>query len=681
MACRWTSNSVAPGRQTCPFSSCSLHADGSSRLDGLTGRNASELVAAKGADQTVQCSASQDDAEQDWEAISSSDGEQLTPPDSPGPCATWQAHLIAATAGRQERHVQEDPGSESEPEAETMQDRIVRITADEEDIKTFWAISFSGKRYDSLSSFYTEELESLERASFDTYDQDGRVDYLLLRGYLNRRIRQLKLEKKRNEDATPLLPFAPQLVDLWELRQAARIDELESQWVASVMYDATSKVTTTAAQITSDRLKVSKEAAYRALENIDQLVRYLAEFDGFLSGYVPLYDWWVKAPYSGLLEALQSLVPVIQTKLAGMHPDEEDEIIGEPIGRDGLLVELEAEMIPYTPEELLTIADEKYAWCEKEMKKASAELGFKDDWKAALRHVQGIYVEPGKQPSLVKQLIVEATEYVKHNDLVTVPKTAENTWRMFMMSPKDQKTNPFFLGGPSITVSYPTAGMSHEDKLMSMRGNGPHLSHATAFHEMIPGHHLQIFMAQRHRPYRGLFDTPFYVEGWAMYWELVFWDRGDFFASAEDRIGTLFWRMHRCARILFSLKFHLGQLTPQECIDLLVDMVGHERATAEGEVRRSLNGNYSPLYQAGYFLGAMQLYALRQEVLSSKALGEKEFHDRVLKANQMPIELLRALLLKKELSRDYKTQWRFYDNSSGVKEASLPLRLMGTCRY
>lgn len=646
-------------------------------MNSLTGCNSSGLFAAEGDNQISQHSTTQDRREPDWETSSTSDGEQLTPPESPGPCATWQAHLIAATVAHGERHVHSEP----EPEIETMQDRIVRVAADEEDIKTFWAISFSSKRYDSLLRFYEEELASLELAPFDAYDQDARVDYLLLHSYLNRRTRQLRLEKKRNEDASPLLPFAPELVDLWELRQAARIDELESQWVATVMHDTTSKVNNTVALVTSDKLKVSKEAAYRALENIDQLIRYLAEFDGFLTGYVPLYDWWVKAPYSALIEALRSLVPVIQTKLAGMHPSEEDEIVGEPIGRDGLLVELEAEMIPYTPEELLAIADEKYAWCEKEMKKASAELGYKDDWKAALRHVQGIYVEPGKQPSLVKQLVVEATEYVKHHDLVTVPRTAESTWRMFMMSPKDQKTNPFFLGGPSITVSYPTAGMSHEDKLMSMRGNGPHLSHATAFHEMIPGHHLQIFMAQRHRPYRGLFDTPFYVEGWAMYWELVFWDRGDFFASAEDRIGTLFWRMHRCARILFSLKFHLGQLTPQECIDLLVDMVGHERATAEGEVRRSLNGNYSPLYQAGYFLGAMQLYALRQEVLSSKALGEKEFHDRVLKANQIPIELLRALLLKKDLGRDYKTQWRFYDNAVEKKEESLPMRLMGTCKY
>ncbi|KAJ0110260.1 hypothetical protein J7T55_000693 [Diaporthe amygdali] len=679
MACRWTSNSASPGRQTCPFASCTLHADGSSRVDGFTSRDTSEPVVANGIDQTSQCSTMKADSEHGWEVVSSSDSEQLTPPESPGPCATWQSHLTAATVKHHRSHVY------SETEAETMQDRIVRITADEQDIKSFWAISFSNKRYHALLHFYTDEIESLELAPFDTYDQDARVDYLLLHGYLSRRLRQLKLELKRNEDAMPLLPFAPELVELWELREAAKIDELEPQWVAGVMHDATTKVNNTVSLVASGKLKVSKEAAYRALENLDQLVAYLAEFNGFLSGYVPLYDWWVKSPYSALAEAFQSLVPVIQTELAGMHLNEEDEIVGEPIGRDGLLVELEAEMIPYTPEELLEIANEKYAWCEKEMNSVSTDLGYKDDWKAALRHVQGIFVEPGKQPSLVRQLIVQATDYVKQNDLVTVPKTAEDTWRMFMMSPKDQKTNPFFLGGPSIIVSYPTAYMSHEDKLMSMRGNGPHLSHATAFHEMIPGHHLQIFMAQRHKPYRNLFDTPFYVEGWAMYWELVLWDRGDFFASPRDKIGTLFWRMHRCARILFSLKFHLGQLTPQDCIDLLVDMVGHERATAEGEVRRSLNGNYSPLYQAGYFLGAMQLHALRKEVLSAEVLGEKEFHDRVLKANQMPIELLRALLLKKDLSRDYKTNWRFYGNVPGKKEEeeeeSLPMRLMGTCRY
>ncbi len=227
------------------------------------------------------------------------------------------------------------------------------------------------------------------------------------------------------------------------------------------------------------------------------------------------------------------------------------------------------------------------------------------------------------------------------------------------MPPADQKVNPFFLGGPKIIVSYPTSDMSHADKTMIMRGNNKPMARATAFHEMIPGHHLQLFMSARHRPYRRLFTTPFYVEGWAMYWEMVFWNNGDFFVSPEDRIGTLFWRMHRCARIIFSLNFHLGRMTPQECVDLLVDMVGHERATAEGEVRRSLNGDYSPLYQAGYMLGALQMYSLRSEVLENKLMAEKEFHDRVLQASEMPIEMLRALLLNKDLTEDYKAQWKF----------------------
>lgn len=550
----------------------------------------------------------------------------------------------------------------------SMQDRIVRVTADEGDLKRFWVLTFSSHAHTALLTFYQDELAGLEQeAPYDTYDQESRIDYQLLHNYLARCIRREELDVQRDAAAASLLPFAPPLVALCEARQGCRFEELDPKAIATTMHDATRVVSETKSQVETGKLVSSKEAAYRALKNMSALGYQLAELHGFLRGYVPLYDWWATAPYEDLATALRSLHPVIATTLAGIRPDDKDEIIGEPIGRDGLLVELEAEMIPYSPEELLTIAHEKYNWCEHEMKKAASELGFDpSNWKAALRHVQNIYVDPGQQPRLVKSLVDEGAAYVQEHDLVTVPRLAQQTWRMFMMSPAAQKVNPFFLGGPSIIVSYPTKEMAHEDKLMSMRGNGPHLSKATASHEMIPGHHLQLFVGERSRPYRRLFDTPFFVEGWAMYWELVLWDRGDFFAGAADKIGTLFWRMHRCVRILFSLQFHLGQRTPQQCVDLLVDLVGHERATAEGEVRRSLRGDYGPLYQAGYFLGAMQLYALREEVLRKGVVGggEKAFHDRVLEANVMPIELLRALVLNEEVDRVYKSKWRFYDDVS-----------------
>jgi uncharacterized protein (DUF885 family) len=193
-----------------------------------------------------------------------------------------------------------------------------------------------------------------------------------------------------------------------------------------------------------------------------------------------------------------------------------------------------------------------------------------------------------------------------------------------------------------------------------MRGNNRHFSKATAFHEMIPGHHLQLFLADRLMPHRQLFETPFYIEGWALYWEMVFWTRGDFFTSPEDRVGSLFWRMHRCARIIFSLKFHLSQMTPRECVGLLVNWVGHEQATAEGEVRRSLNGDYSPLYQASYLLGALQFWKLRGEIVEKGFMEEKEFHDAILGANMMPIEMLRALLTEQKLESNFKSKWKFY---------------------
>jgi uncharacterized protein (DUF885 family) len=315
-------------------------------------------------------------------------------------------------------------------------------------------------------------------------------------------------------------------------------------------------------------------------------------------------------------------------------------------------------MVPFTPEELIELANKEFAWCEKEMLKASREMAFGNDWKAALEKVKNDHVEPGRQPELIEFLAEEAIDYVEKNDLVTVPKLAKETWRMTMMSAERQRYSPFFLGGEVIQISFPTNTMQHEEKLMSMRGNNRHFSRATVFHELIPGHHLQGFMTERYNPHRQFFKTPFWIEGWALYWEMILWDRG-FQKSPENQVGMLFWRMHRCARIIFSLNYHLGQWTPQQCIDFLVDKVGHERATATAEVRRSFTGGYAPLYQLAYMIGAKQFYALRSELVTSGKMKEKDFHDAILQANSIPVEMIRALLTNQPLNRDFKTAWKF----------------------
>jgi len=192
-----------------------------------------------------------------------------------------------------------------------------------------------------------------------------------------------------------------------------------------------------------------------------------------------------------------------------------------------------------------------------------------------------------------------------------------------------------------------------------MRGNNIPFSRATVFHELIPGHHLQGYMAGRYRPYRGAVGgTPFITEGWSLYWELLLWDM-KFQKTPEDRVGALFWRMHRCARIIFSLSFHMGKMTPQQAVDFLVDRVGHERENAIAEVRRSFE-EAAPLYQAAYLLGGLQLYALRKELIGSGKMTNRQFHDAVLKENRIPVEMIRASLTRQALSRDFRSSWRFY---------------------
>ena len=218
--------------------------------------------------------------------------------------------------------------------------------------------------------------------------------------------------------------------------------------------------------------------------------------------------------------------------------------------------------------------------------------------------------------------------------------------------------NPYFLGGETIIVSFPTDSMTHEEKLMSMRSNNEHFSRATVHHELIPGHHLQYHMLPRYRPYRTIFNTPFWIEGWALYWEMLLWDL-DFARSAEDRVGMLFWRRHRCARIVFSLSYHSGKMSPQECVDYLVERVGHERSAAAAEVRRSIMGGYSPLYQAAYMLGGLQLRDMHRELVQGGKMSNRQFHDAILREHSIPIELLRAYMTEQDLSADAIPSWRF----------------------
>ncbi len=536
---------------------------------------------------------------------------------------------------------------------------IEKYDADAGILNRFYSAPLSTNRVDRFTELNMEWLKILKSFDFASLNHDEQIDYVLFRNFLEHEQKELARNAAQSEEMSQLVPFAKTISNLEDERR--KLVYPSAQTSAALLNDLKKVVVGTQRLVESGVIaKPKRTVANRAAKAIGSLRTTLQRWYGFHSGYDPEFTWWNAEPYKALDTSLQSYQTFVSEKLVGIRPDDNVTIIGDPIGREALMEELAYEMIPYTPEELIELANKEFAWCEAEMKKASREMGFGDDWKKALESVKQKYVEPGKQPQLIKDLAYQAIEFVEKNSLVTVPPVARDGWRMEMMSPERQLQSPFFLGGETILVSYPTNTMTHEQKMMSMRGNNPHFSHATVHHELIPGHHLQGFMNQRYRPYRRSFSTPFWTEGWALYWEFLLWDKG-FNTTPEDRVGALFWRMHRCARIIFSLSFHLEKMTPQESVDFLVDRVGHERDNASAEVRRSFAGDYGPLYQVAYMLGGLQFYSLHREFVDSKKMSDRDFHDTILKEGPIPVEMVRAILSNQKLNPDYRASWKFYN--------------------
>ncbi len=537
---------------------------------------------------------------------------------------------------------------------------IERYSADKRSLERHYSISFSEERFTRFEKFYLEWQKMLQTVSFSELALDGQVDYVLFQNLLDRELNALEKDKQDVSETLPLLPFAEKIINL--VQDLQRMEWIKGKEAAAELNDIR-KLAEEAEQILGSDDNFNKMNLRRAVGMVGELRSSLKEWFTFYNGYDPLFTWWTNETYGAAEKALISYTAALQKTLGEGQPGGAVYAIRDPVGRTILMEELAYEFIPYTPEEILAIGWKEMEWCETQRLKASRDLGFGDNWQKAMEHVKSLHPDPGDQPETIRAMIFEAIDFLEEHDCLTIPPMVKELQRMNMMPLGRQQSTPFFTGGEVISVAYPADVVPFERKMSTMRGNNPHFSRAVVHHEMVPGHNLQMFMGMRHRTYRRPFNTSFYGEGWPLYWEMRLWDM-DFQRSPEDRIGMLFWRMHRCARIIFSMSYHLGQMNVEEAIDLLVDRVGHERALAEVEVKAHLSGRAyggRPLAQISYLTGGLQMRALSKEIVTSGRMTAKEFHDAVLRENSIPIELLRAKLTGRTLTPDYKARWRFYE--------------------
>ncbi len=556
-----------------------------------------------------------------------------------------------------------------EEQASRLRPLITRYRADREALEHVRSLVDEGseplyapRRAQLRAGLVADWQARLAAIDAEALSQDDRLDRLLLQRDLSLDATAQAFAKERYEAVRGLLPGYDHLVALLEDRRDLR--QADPRRAADTLERVRRDLEARAQRLTAENgaPDVSPTLALRAAQHAAALRRGLEDWHVYQSGYDPQFSWWVDAPYAALDKQLEAHVKLLRDTLGGAADPET--LRADPIGDAAIAKALAAEGVDYSPAELMAAAEKELAWCQAEMDKAAREMGARD-WREALERVKQRHVSPGEQPGLVVELADEAVHFLEARNLITVPDGAKRDWRMTMLTPEYQLQAPFFLGGQDVWVAFPTDGMPHERKLNALRGNNRHFSRAVVHHELIPGHHLQHWYSQRYSQHRSGFDSPFWTEGWALYWELRLYDMG-FAVSPEDRVGMLFWRSHRAARILFSLGVQSGRMTPDEAVALLVDRVGHEPENAKAEVRRSIAGDYGPLYQVAYLVGGWQFRALHEERVTRGGWSEREFHDRVMREGSMPIRHLRERLFDRVTGEAPREPWRFLDNPANA---------------
>jgi uncharacterized protein (DUF885 family) len=160
-------------------------------------------------------------------------------------------------------------------------------------------------------------------------------------------------------------------------------------------------------------------------------------------------------------------------------------------------------------------------------------------------------------------------------------------------------------------------------------------------HEGVPGHHLQIALAQENDAlpkFRRRDDINAFVEGWALYSEHLGIEMGMYRTPYED-FGRLSLEMWRACRLVIDTGMHVMGWSRDQAVACLRDNTGLSDRSVQNEVDRYIGW---PGQALGYKIGEIRIRQLRAK--AEAALGPKfdlrDFHDEILKNGPLPLDIL-----------------------------------------
>lgn len=282
-----------------------------------------------------------------------------------------------------------------------------------------------------------------------------------------------------------------------------------------------------------------------------------------------------------------------------------------------------------------------------EMKAIMKKVGFKGDLQqffAFMRDDPQFYypdTAEGKAAYLAEATRIIDTMKSRLDELFIVKPKADMVVKA--VEPfREQSAGKAFYEQPSMDGSRP--GIYYAN-LYRMSGMPKYQMEALAYHEGIPGHHMQIAIAQELEnvpKFRKFGGYTAYIEGWGLYTEFLPKEIGMYQDPYSD-FGRLAMELWRACRLVVDTGLHDKKWTREQAIQYLVDNTPNSKGEAVNAIERYI---VMPGQATAYTVGMLKLLELREK--AKTALGDKfdirQFHDVVLKNGAVPLDVLEQLV-------------------------------------
>ncbi|SEH78492.1 Uncharacterized conserved protein, DUF885 familyt [Rheinheimera pacifica] len=300
-----------------------------------------------------------------------------------------------------------------------------------------------------------------------------------------------------------------------------------------------------------------------------------------------------------------------------------------------------------TADEIHQIGLDEVARIHAEMQAIMQKTSFDGDLKAFFQFMQTdpqFYypdTEAGKAAYLAEATAVIDNMRTRLDELFLVKPKADMIVKA-VEAFREQSAGKAFYQRPSMDGSRP--GIYYAN-LYRMSDMPKYELEALAYHEGIPGHHMQLAIAQELEDmpkFRRFGSYTAYIEGWGLYTELLPKEIGLYQDPYSD-FGRLAMELWRACRLVVDTGIHAKKWSRDQAIQYLLDNTPNTQTAVEKAIERYI---VMPAQATAYKIGMIKIVELREKAKSE--LGDKfdirQFHDVVLKNGAVPLDVLEQLV-------------------------------------